>query len=134
MEPIGGVVKNMGIPKPEVDEISIIDCRQCGEKVKFKNGQYKRYCPKCGMAISRGSNIVHKKGEASIQPDCMLCDDSGLIYYTAQVNGHLYNYVARCVCPEGAKWNKEIPIINQCKLAPTLEFIENSKSKGRISI
>lgn len=107
----------------EKNQTETIKCARCKSEVQFSENQYRKYCPKCGISISRP---MTEKGKPKAQSkrDCFICNDNGIITYHAQVGSCIYEFVARCACPKGNMMGDAIPRLSQCKMAPTTEYIE----------
>jgi predicted RNA-binding Zn-ribbon protein involved in translation (DUF1610 family) len=120
-------IKNMQVEDKKGPEN--IKCVSCGTNVQFSENQYKRYCPKCGLSISLSTEGRKTKPKANKKYNCFICQDDGIIIYHAQVDGRIYEFAARCVCPVGNKMGEAIPLITQCQMAPTVNFMEAKNGK-----
>jgi hypothetical protein len=65
--------------------------------------------------------------------DCKVCEGKGFVMYKKNVNGSIYEFVARCNCTNARQYSKEIPTIDA--IIDTSDYIqetnkENMKNKA----
>lgn len=99
-------------------------CIVCGQAVRFYNDEFKKPCKKCGTWIFEQRNYAKQKRQSIKSPKCWACRDKGIVEYQIQRFMGIYNFLARCTCPEGLKWPSKIPLLDQCDYAPKIECLE----------
>lgn len=106
-------------------------CLVCGSNVRFIDNQHKKACRKCGTVVFE-KNYQHQRRKREIS--CWCCCDTGIVRYPVQQDGRLYDYYARCSCPNGMNWPSTIPLLEKCENAPKSEYIElrNRKIFGKV--
>jgi predicted RNA-binding Zn-ribbon protein involved in translation (DUF1610 family) len=128
MNHIGEVIPS-AIPNMAKSEKDTEICMVCGYKVEFVNDQTMKRCPNCNTMI----HATTRRRTINKPTKCYVCFDTGWAFYPVQTDSRIYNMVSRCTCPLGAKQPANIPMLNECQMAPREEYIEhrNKKIMGR---
>lgn len=101
-------------------------CTVCGQLVEFAENQYSKACS-CGNVITLPPFRVRSTRTVAVSnvPECFLCLDTGLVFYKSQVNGYLYEFVARCKCAAGQQHpDQGIPSVDRVNNIADLRFLE----------
>ena len=122
----------------DIDNRSI-DCEVCGAKLEFAPRQWSKACS-CGTMIFWPLQLQKKESEIQIdaitgearakQPGCFLCNDTGLVAYTAQTGTNKEEYIAKCVCNAGAARIDAYPLITECNNVVDLNYLEQVRRES----
>lgn len=127
MDQVGDIIQNVMPEKKQDDKVmrlKHVKCVNCGNIVTFKPKQFRQYCTKCGLSIA-----IWQKEKNEKDINCWICKDTGIVIYTAQIEGQIAEFAARCLCPAGADKGDRIPVISECLNAPPIELIKYRNKK-----
>lgn len=95
--------------------INVYNLRKGLNSFKFNNK-----FPDLSDVIERctGYESSDKVQNFTSMPECLDCEDVGLICYTAIYHEKKYVFSARCLCGIGRKMDKDIPFINEANPEP----------------
>ena len=83
--------------------------RECYKNLKFM--------PKLADIVelngSIGKNTLSNFNNHQKIEDCNKCNGVGIVFYTRMLEGHPYEYGARCDCQNAIQWSKAIPSIQE---------------------
>lgn len=98
-----------------LDDLRHIDvgvkCRQCGAVPMLVGKQYSVRCPSCGIMITCTPKYLVGLKEAEFKARnpgtykrnlCNICEDTGVVFITEQIDGQLQEFGYRCLCRTGA--------------------------------
>lgn len=102
----------------ELKELSIQRFRQLISVIIRKS----KYLPKLADFMEASQETPYHNTEDFEPVECDVCKSSGYVYYKKIYEGLKYDFVCRCVCPNGQHKNKDVPTFEELGIYPNEEI------------